>query len=76
MVNCQMQPMRLMNGQLVPAQADQPEGREGTIAYRILEQHNTSGDMKNLKIRFSSLLSHYRRTSVIENRFHITDAIP
>ena len=58
MVNCQMQPMRLMNGQLVPAQADQPEGREGTIAYRILEQHNTSGDMKNLKIRFDGMLSH------------------
>ncbi|MFR2460222.1 MAG: aconitase family protein, partial [Christensenellales bacterium] len=50
--------MRLMNGQLVPAQADQPEGREGTIAYRILEQHNTSGDMKNLKIRFDGMLSH------------------
>ena len=58
MVNCQMQPMRLMNGQLVPAQADQPEGREGTIAYRILEQHNTSGDIKNLKIRFDGMLSH------------------
>ena len=58
MVNCQMQPMRLMNGQLVPAQADQPEGREGTRAYRILEQHNTSGDMKNLKIRFDGMLSH------------------
>lgn len=58
MVNCQMQPMRLMNGQLVPAQADQPEGREGTIAHRILEQHNTSGDMKNLKIRFDGMLSH------------------
>ena len=58
MVNCQMQPMRLINGQLVPAQADQPEGREGTIAYRILEQHNTSGDMKNLKIRFDGMLSH------------------
>ena len=58
MVNCQMQPMRLINGQLVPAQADQPEGREGTIAYRIMEQHNTSGDMKNLKIRFDGMLSH------------------
>ena len=34
------------------------EGRKGTIAYGILQQHNTSGDMKNLKMRFDSLTSH------------------
>ncbi len=56
MVNCQMQPMRLINGQLVPAQGT--DGREGTIAYRILEKHNTSGDMNSLKIRFDGMLSH------------------
>ncbi len=32
-------------------------GRQ-TIAYRILEQHNTSGDMDRLKIKFDKLTSH------------------
>ena len=63
MVNCRCSPCAWMNGQLVPAQADQPEGREGIIAYRILEQHNTSGDMKTSKsastacCRMTSLMS-------------------
>ena len=34
------------------------EGRKGTIAYGILEAHNTSGDMDNLKMKFDSLTSH------------------
>lgn len=32
--------------------------RTGTIAYRILTEHNTSGDSHKLKIRFDSLASH------------------
>ena len=57
MVNCQMQPMRYIGGMLVPAQGE-TGGREGTIAYRILESHNTSGDMNSLKLRFDGMLSH------------------
>ena len=57
MVNCQMQPMRYIGGMLVPAQGE-AGGREGTIAYRILESHNTSGDMNSLKLRFDGMLSH------------------
>ncbi|MGF6905975.1 hydratase [Fusobacterium sp. PH5-44] len=34
------------------------EGKKGTIAYSILENHNTSGDMKKLKIKFDSMTSH------------------
>ena len=34
------------------------EARKQTIAYRILEAHNTSGDMEKLKIRFDRLTSH------------------
>ncbi len=39
-----------------PISAD--EARKGTIAYRILQDHNTSGDDRNLKIRFDALTSH------------------
>ena len=34
------------------------EGRKGTIAYGILESHNTSGNMDKLKIKFDKLTSH------------------
>ena len=34
------------------------EAAENTIAYGILESHNTSGNMKKLKIRFDKLTSH------------------
>ena len=39
----------------VPTKA---EAAAGTMAYHILEAHNTSGDMKKLKIRFDKLTSH------------------
>ncbi len=32
--------------------------REGTIAYGILAEHNTSGDMARLRLRFDALASH------------------
>ena len=45
-----------------PDQADASwsteEGAKNTIAYGILEQHNTSGNMDKLKIRFDTLTSH------------------
>ena len=34
------------------------EAKEGTIAYRILNNHNTSGNMQDLRIRFDALTSH------------------
>lgn len=37
---------------------DQNKARRNTIAYRILSKHNTSGNMKNLKVRFDALASH------------------
>ena len=33
-------------------------GRKGTMAYKILEAHNTSGNMEKLKIKFDKLTSH------------------
>ncbi len=38
--------------------ADKKEARKGTIAYGILESHNTSGCMDKLKIRFDAMASH------------------
>lgn len=32
--------------------------RKGTIAYSILKNHNTSGNMDNLKLKFDSMASH------------------
>ncbi|MGN0295569.1 MAG: hydratase [Lachnospiraceae bacterium] len=34
------------------------EAKKGTIAYSIMETHNTSGDMDHLKIRFDAMTSH------------------
>ena len=38
--------------------ADKYEARKGTMAYSILEAHNTSGNMEKLKIKFDALASH------------------
>ncbi len=54
----------LLNGQkIVPEnQADIPVSKEdaakNTIAYSILEAHNTSGNMEKLQIKFDKLTSH------------------
>lgn len=37
---------------------DKNEAKKGTMAYAILEQHNTSGSMDKLKIKFDKLTSH------------------
>ena len=34
------------------------EGRRRTMAYRILQAHNQSGDERQLRIRFDAMLSH------------------
>ena len=39
-------------------EADQETARQQTIAYGILKDHNTSGSMKKLKIKFDKLTSH------------------
>ena len=53
----------LLNGKTVIPEAeatglDKAEARKGTIAYSILQAHNTSGDPENLKIRFDAITSH------------------
>ncbi len=48
--------MTLRGGKLVPATGT--EGKEKTMAYRILAAHNTSGDMEHLKIKFDAMASH------------------
>lgn len=37
---------------------DKNEAKKGTMAYDILEKHNTSGSMDKLKIKFDKLTSH------------------
>ena len=34
------------------------DAAKNTMAYRILEAHNTSGNMQNLQIKFDKLTSH------------------
>ena len=38
--------------------ADKEEARKGTIAYNIIDAHNTSGNMEQLKLKFDALTSH------------------
>jgi aconitate hydratase len=51
-------------GELVPdsaeaaAKYDRAEAVKGTMAYRVMEAHNTSGNMDNLKIKFDAMASH------------------
>ena len=51
----------LVNGALrdtAPEGCSQEEARERTMAYGILKAHNTSSDMKKLRVRFDKLTSH------------------
>ena len=41
-----------------PDAPSKEEAAKGTIAYGILEAHNTSDNMEKLKIRFDKLTSH------------------
>ena len=44
--------------QLTGKKANKEEAKKGTIAYSILESHNTSSDMNKLKIKFDAMASH------------------
>ena len=49
----------LVNGKLTEScPVGREEARKGTIAWGILESHNSSGDMENLQITFDALTSH------------------
>ena len=49
----------LVNGKLCEnGPVSKEEGKKGTIAYSILESHNTSGNMEKLQIKFDKLTSH------------------
>ncbi|MCR4595423.1 MAG: hydratase, partial [Lachnospiraceae bacterium] len=49
----------LVNGTTLAFEGPDPaEARKNTIAYQILKDHNTSGDMDKLKIKFDKLTSH------------------
>ena len=51
----------LVNGALqteAPANVTAAEARRGTIAYGILQAHNTSGDENTLRMKFDSMTSH------------------
>ncbi len=43
---------------LTGREADKESAKKETIAYSILEAHNTSDDMEQLKLRFDSMASH------------------
>lgn len=43
---------------LLKSNIEQRPARTGTIAYQILDKHNTTEDKKNLKLRFDALASH------------------
>ena len=46
------------NGKLEAAGAPSADGAKKTIAYSILQKHNTSGDDAKLKIKFDKITSH------------------
>lgn len=49
----------LVNGKLSEeCSVPKEEAKKGTIAYSILKNHNTSGNMEDLKIKFDALTSH------------------
>ncbi len=50
--------------QLTGRTVSKEEGRKGIIAYSILKNHNTSGSMEHLKIKFDAMASHRINKSV------------
>lgn len=43
---------------LTGAKVDKEAAKKGTIAYSIIESHNHSGDMEQLKLKFDAMTSH------------------
>ena len=72
MIICTKGGAYLARGQWVPAdgtehtalhalgfdKAQIASARQGTMAWKILQAHNTSGDPENLKIKFDAMASH------------------
>lgn len=59
MIQLTEKPVVLKKGNApVPAEEADLSAKTGTIAYRILKAHNTSGNMEKLQIRFDKLTSH------------------
>ena len=48
----------LKDGKLIPALEKSTDGVKKTLAYSILQKHNTSGDDSKLKIKFDKITSH------------------
>ena len=55
MINLIKEKVAYQGGRFVKTDSFAPEK---TMAYRILEAHNTSGDMEHLKIKFDAMASH------------------
>ena len=59
----------LLNGKTLVREKDaelslnKEEAKKGTIAYGILQAHNTSGDPENLKIKFDAITLHMLASS-------------
>ena len=58
MITLSKTPVLYRNGQLVPAEAAQKANRQKTIAYKILQAHNTAPSTDKLQVRFDKLTSH------------------
>ena len=63
MITLTDKPVYLLNGTTLsetPGQyhVSEDEARKGTMAYSILNAHNTSGNMEKLQLRFDKLISH------------------
>ena len=56
MLTIHRQPMRWQGRRFVPAAGS--EGRDKTMAWSILQAHNTSGSMDRLAVRFDAMASH------------------
>ena len=57
MLSIQSEPVRYTGGRFIPAGGDL-SGKTKTMAYSILQTHNTSGSMERLKLRFDAMASH------------------
>ena len=60
MIRLSDSPVYLYNGTELRSSGSIPaqEAKKGTMAYSILQAHNTSGDPSKLKLRFDKLISH------------------
>ena len=61
MITVKDEGMFLQNGKLVSAKEtalSREDGCKKTIAYRIFAKHNTSGDIRSLKLKFDAMASH------------------